>query len=84
MQPDPTNLIRIAGIEIPLIGFYDAPVLPVFGPWIEPSETRISVSSLLSRSGLKARRCICQRRTSDAVGQVATYAELTRGRGKTV
>jgi hypothetical protein len=37
MQPDPTNLIKMAAIESPLIGFYDAPDPSPFEPCVEPA-----------------------------------------------
>lgn len=37
MQSDPSRLLEIAGIQIPLIGFYDAPDPAAFAPVIEPS-----------------------------------------------
>ena len=36
MQPDPTKLIEIIGINTPLIGFYDAPDVSKFKPVITP------------------------------------------------
>jgi hypothetical protein len=36
MQPYPKKLIETAGIEIPLIGFYDAPDPAPFAPVVEP------------------------------------------------
>jgi hypothetical protein len=36
MQPDPTKLLEIAGIEIPLVGFYDAPDRSAFEPVVLP------------------------------------------------
>ena len=38
MPPDPTDLIRIADIKIPLVGFYDAPFLSAFEPLVEPGQ----------------------------------------------
>lgn len=40
MQPDPTNLLEIAGLTIPLVGFYDAPDPQRFSPLIEPKPGR--------------------------------------------
>jgi hypothetical protein len=34
--PDPTNLLKIAGIETPLIGFYDVPDPKPFEPFAKP------------------------------------------------
>ncbi|KPJ61568.1 MAG: hypothetical protein AMJ46_00175 [Latescibacteria bacterium DG_63] len=39
MQPDYSRLIEIAGIDIPLIGFYDAPDLSAFEPLVVPSSS---------------------------------------------
>jgi len=36
MKPDPTNLLEIAGIKIPLIGFYDIPDPKPFEPFVRP------------------------------------------------
>ncbi|MDD5722231.1 MAG: DUF169 domain-containing protein [Syntrophales bacterium] len=36
MQPDATNLLEKAGLEIPLIGFYDAPDIHPFEPLVKP------------------------------------------------
>jgi Uncharacterised ArCR, COG2043 len=36
MIPDPTNLLEIAGIETPLIGFYDVPDPKPFEPFAKP------------------------------------------------
>jgi hypothetical protein len=36
MKPDPSNLLQIAGIEIPLIGFYDVPNTKPFEPFARP------------------------------------------------
>jgi len=36
MRPDPTNLLEISGIEIPLIGFYDVPDPKPFEPIARP------------------------------------------------
>ncbi|MCP4609775.1 MAG: DUF169 domain-containing protein [Planctomycetes bacterium] len=36
MNPDPTKLLEIAGIEIPLIGFYDVPDSKPFEPFAKP------------------------------------------------
>jgi len=36
MQPDSTSLLNIAGITIPLIGFYDTPDPAPFKPLVEP------------------------------------------------
>ena len=36
MQPDASKLIEKIGLEIPLIGFYDAPVKDPFEPLVEP------------------------------------------------
>lgn len=36
MQPDPSELLQIAGIETPLIGFYDAPDPEAFEPLVRP------------------------------------------------
>jgi len=36
MSPDPTNLLRIAGITNPLIGFYDVPDPKPFAPFAQP------------------------------------------------
>jgi hypothetical protein len=36
MLPDPTNLLEIAGIEIPLMGFYDVPNCKPFAPFTTP------------------------------------------------
>jgi hypothetical protein len=36
MQPDPSRLLEIAGIELPLIGFYDAPDPVPYEPLVEP------------------------------------------------
>jgi len=36
MQPDATNLLEQMGLEIPLLGFYDAPDTPPFEPLVEP------------------------------------------------
>jgi hypothetical protein len=36
MQPDPTELLEIAGIETPPIGFYDAPDPEAFEPLVRP------------------------------------------------
>ncbi len=36
MRPDPTNLLEIAGIKTPLIGFYDVPDPKPFEPFVKP------------------------------------------------
>ncbi|MCK5056719.1 MAG: DUF169 domain-containing protein [Candidatus Aminicenantes bacterium] len=36
MQPDPTSLLKIAGITTPLIGLYDVPDPAPFAPLVEP------------------------------------------------
>jgi len=36
MRPDPTNLLEIAGIKTPLIGFYDVPDPKPFEPFAKP------------------------------------------------
>ena len=36
MKPDPINLIEIAGIKTPLIGFYDVPDSNPFKPFAKP------------------------------------------------
>lgn len=36
MQPDPNNLLKIAGITTPLIGFYDVPDTTPFAPLVKP------------------------------------------------
>jgi hypothetical protein len=36
MKPDPTNLLQIAGIETPLVGFYDVPDPKPFEPFARP------------------------------------------------
>jgi hypothetical protein len=36
MNPDPTNLLEIAGIRTPLIGFYDVPDPKPFAPFAKP------------------------------------------------
>jgi hypothetical protein len=36
MQPDPTTLLERLGLDVPLIGFYDAPELSPFIPIVEP------------------------------------------------
>jgi hypothetical protein len=36
MQPDPTNLLERIGLDIPLIGFYDAPDPSPFAPLVKP------------------------------------------------
>ncbi|MDD4857440.1 MAG: DUF169 domain-containing protein [Candidatus Krumholzibacteria bacterium] len=44
MQPYPDRLVKTAGIEIPLIGFYDAPDPAPFAPVVEPrAGTRVCV-----------------------------------------
>lgn len=37
MKPDPTKLLEVAGIETPLIGFYDVPDARPFAPFARPS-----------------------------------------------
>lgn len=37
MQPDATNLLKIAGITTPLIGFYDVPDTTPFAPLVKPA-----------------------------------------------
>jgi hypothetical protein len=50
MQPNPTNLIEMAGIESPLIGFYDAPDPSPFEPWVEPAPgSRVCVFAFYNR-----------------------------------
>ena len=50
MQPYPVELIKTAGIEIPLIGFYDAPDAKPFAPVVEPKAgTRICVFAFYKR-----------------------------------
>ncbi len=39
MRPDPSRLLEIAGIELPLIGFYDAPDPDAFAPLVAPEPT---------------------------------------------
>ena len=44
IQPDPTNLMKIAGIKNPLVGFYDAPDPARFEPSVTPKpDTRVCV-----------------------------------------
>jgi hypothetical protein len=40
MQPDPSKLLRIAGIDTPLIGVYDAPDPSAFEPLVAPRRGR--------------------------------------------
>ncbi len=40
MPPDPVNLLEIAGVTTPLIGFYDAPDPASFAPLVEPKPGR--------------------------------------------
>ncbi len=40
MQPDPSNLLSIAGISRPLVGAYDAPDPTPFAPLVEPPPGR--------------------------------------------
>lgn len=50
MAPDPTNLLSIAGIELPLVGFYDAPDPAPFEPLVRPKRgTRACVFSFYPR-----------------------------------
>jgi len=50
MAPDPTTLLQIAGIEIPLVGFYDAPDPAAFEPLAAPKpRTRACVFSFYRR-----------------------------------
>jgi hypothetical protein len=36
MKPDPANLLGIAGIKTPLVGFYDVPNPEPFEPYCTP------------------------------------------------
>jgi len=38
MQPDPTYLIKTAGLTLPIIGFYDAPNPDAFAPVVRPEQ----------------------------------------------
>jgi hypothetical protein len=50
MQPNPTNLIEMAGIESPLIGFYDTPDPSPFEPWVEPAPgSRVCIFAFYNR-----------------------------------
>ncbi len=42
MKPDPTNLLQIAGITTPLIGFYDVPDPRPFEPFAQPQRCLFS------------------------------------------
>ena len=42
MKPDPRNLLEIAGITIPLIGFYDVPDAKPFEPFASPQRCMFS------------------------------------------
>ena len=42
MKPDPTNLLEIAGIKTPLIGFYDVPDKKPFEPFAKPKRCMFS------------------------------------------
>ncbi len=50
MQPDPRRLLDIAGIDTPLVGYYDAPDPTPFRPLVEPEpDTRACVFSFYER-----------------------------------
>ena len=65
MKPDPTNLLEIAGIETPLIGFYDVPDRKPFEPfaqvkrcifscyenWLKGESISIAVGDPICRGG---------------------------------
>ena len=42
MEPDPTNLLEIAGIKTPLIGFYDVSDKKPFEPFAKPKRCSFS------------------------------------------
>jgi len=50
MKSDPRNLLRIAGVETPLIGFYDAPDPAPFEPVVQPApRSRVCVFAFYER-----------------------------------
>jgi len=65
MQPDPTNLLRIADISNPLIGFYDTPEKKPFEPFIDVTQCIFSgydgwvqgESTCLSKQNVGAIKC---------------------------
>ena len=71
MKPDPTNLLEIADIKIPLIGFYDVPDPRPFEPFARPKRCFFScyekrnyswaLHSSMSLSGLQEGRVISTR-----------------------
>jgi hypothetical protein len=65
MQPNPADLLSVAGITNPLIGFYDTPEIDAFGPFIEANQCIYSCyqgwmrgeSICLSEDSLKNLQC---------------------------
>ena len=45
MRPDPSRLLKAAGIKLPLIGIYDAPDPEAFAPLVEPKTDGVRASS---------------------------------------
>jgi len=55
MQPDATYLMKTMGLEIPLIGFYDAPDPRPFEPLVEPKQGRGACTFAFYRQWLKGK-----------------------------
>lgn len=58
MQADPTNLVEIIDLTVPLIGLYDAPEPELFQPLVRPKPGVRACVFALSGSGLTARHSI--------------------------
>jgi hypothetical protein len=55
MQPDPTNLINKIDLNIPLIGFYDAPDPVPFEPLVEPKPGKRACTFLFYKQWLQGK-----------------------------
>lgn len=72
MQPDASYFLDRAGIQTPLIGFYDAPDPSAFGPLVRPAEGQWACIFMFYKAWLQGRRLHL---TSDnyGCGGVGTY-----------
>ena len=78
MQPDATNLLRIAGIRTPLIGFYDVSDLKPFAPFAEPKRCCFSAYENWLKGEsicITAGSCKCQGGSYWIGGVMPSYAE---------
>jgi hypothetical protein len=55
MQPNPETLLEKANIELPLIGFYDAPEAKPFEPIVEPPEGKWACVYMFYRQWLRGK-----------------------------